>query len=501
MIPIQMRSIDGTKLKEYLTCPRLPYLAFHGPREVPEPTERMRLLFESGYRIEEAILKDLGAEEVEFPERDYEAGFAATKAMMAGRTTIISNGVLLGDGTIGRPDLLVWNKADERYEVADIKSSSIVHASARLQVTFYSRMLEDLQDAPRTGYVITRDGSKHAFLVADLSASLDHLLHRIDSFRRDPKNDPGPHRQLACDDCRFAEVCDEELAARDDLRLLPSLTRAQADAFCRAGTRSVTALSTAEVRPLSRETGLPEEAVRRLRREAESVRLGRPVIHGQPGVDLAKAAVAIAVVLETRLPDPAVAVAGRVLAPGGATRVRHLSAGSAASPEAAMAEWKEFLARLSKSRGPILVYGRDFSKLLDLARRRWPGVAFGVTGLQARLLDLRDEVRRTAALPGSDHNAFAALVSAGLATPDSALHDEVARYLEGAKGGRRDAIDAVLHAELDAIASLREFALSQGSKHASARSSSARRSSSRAGSPSKVVNDPSSRASAEAPGG
>lgn len=463
-----MRAIDGTKLKEYLTCPRLPFLAFHGPREVPEPTARMRILFESGHRIEAEILKALGAREVEFPERDYEAGFAATKEQMAARVPILSGGVLLGEGTIGRPDLLLWNEQDERYEVADIKSSAIVHASARVQVTFYSRMLEDLQAAPQTGYVITRDGTRHPFAVSDLAASLDHLVERIDRFRSDPTADPGPHRQLACDDCRFAEVCTVELNARDDVRLLPSITRAQADALWAADTKTVAGLAAAEVRPLCRATGLPEEAVSRLRREAQSVRLGHPVIHGRPGKDVAKAAVAIAVVYDARLPDPAIAVAGRVLGPGGATRVRHLLpdppglADSPGSTERAVSEWTEFLQRLSKSRGPILVYGRDFSRLLDVARRRWSGIAFGVTSLQARLLDLRDEVRRTAALPGPDHNAFAALRSAGISSHDDVgLSDEVARYVEGAEGGSRASVDTWLHAELDAIVALRAFVLAE----------------------------------------
>src|SRR5262245_17342654 len=102
-----MRSIDGTRIKESLTCERLPWLDFHGPRDrqLP-PTERMRILFQSGHRVEARILGGMDVSAVRFAPGDFDAGFAATLDLMAARAPLIGNGVLKLGEFLGRPDLL-----------------------------------------------------------------------------------------------------------------------------------------------------------------------------------------------------------------------------------------------------------------------------------------------------------------------------------------------------------------------------------------------------------
>ncbi|MFG0315671.1 MAG: TM0106 family RecB-like putative nuclease [Planctomycetota bacterium JB042] len=455
-----MRYVDGTKIKESLTCARLPYLAFHTPREdeLP-PTERMEVLFEAGRRLEDRLLEGIGPEEVVFPRGDWDAGFEATLDAIDRKVPVIANGVLKLGEFLGRPDLLVFREEEGRYEVADVKSAQVVHASARLQVAFYSRLLGQVRPTPRRGWVIVRDGTRVGFEVADLMASVERLLDRLQRYRRGPAHDPGPHHDDVCLDCRYREVCFAELEDRDDPSFVPGITRAQVAALRAAGIETLERLADPpDLRRVVKESGLATDTIRRLARGARAMKDGAPVRFGAVRREVETAKLAVVALLEERQTDATIAVAGQVLGRDDAFRVRYLRAPEAERPDE---EFRTFVFNLAKTEGPVLTYGPAVARLLDRLVLTAPKAIETVHRLRDRLVDVKAELRRSVALPGPDRLPHLAARAAGVAAYDDAVDLELLRYLEGF-GGTKDAIERRLARDVDALVRLRAFALEGG---------------------------------------
>ncbi len=448
-----MRPVDGTRVKEYLTCARIPYLSFHRPKEVElPPTPRMEVLFRTGRRVEARILEDIAPVDVEFERGDFQTGFEATCALMDEGASAIANGVLITPERLGRPDLLLRN-SDGVYEVADVKSSQKVHASARLQVAFYSRMLGELGAAPRRGYVIVRDGTRIPFELGELDATLDHLLARIDDSRRG--EDPGPHRTEACLDCRYRDLCAADLEVEDDVAGLPGLTRAQAGALRAAGVSSIGALADLErPGPTARASGLPSDLVRRVSRRARAARDGAPLRVVAPRDEVAAAQIALVALINERLDPAEIAVAGLVLDDREKFLVRFLRRPEAIDP---LAEFRAFVVNLDRSRGPILTFGPALSRVLERIVDRLPWLGSAVERVRRRAIDLRAELRRSVALPGFDRTLALAARAAGIAPVEADPSDvDALRYLEGEPGADIESVHRRLRHELDTIARLRD---------------------------------------------
>ena len=460
-----MASIDGTKLKEYLTCPRIPFLAFHlGKEQEQPPTPMLEVLFRSGYRVEARLLEEYAPEEADFSPGDFEAGFQATLDLIDRKVPAISNGVLKLGEFLGRPDLLLLNEQAGWYEVADIKSTHKVHASALLQVGFYSRLLGQVRPAPKQGLLILRDGRQVRFDLEDHAASVEYLLRTLQRFRDQRSADPEAHRVEACLDCRYRLVCDDELESRRDLSLTPGLTRAQARALRAAGLDNLDDLAALE-RPeaLFQASGLAGDLLRRLSRRARAVVEGRLLRFDRNGEQAAQAGFGLAALFSERQGDPAVAVAGQVFGDLEKFRVRFLRRPEAADPET---EFRELLINLRGSKGPILVYGESVIRCLDHLAARQPAQAGGLEKVRERLVDLRSGLRRSIALPGLDRTAAQAASAAGLAPEragaDEDLELEVLRYLEEETEAHQDSIERLLRRDLMLIAQLRELLLAKG---------------------------------------
>lgn len=456
-----MRSIDGTRLKEYLTCPRLPYLAFHLDDSVTlPPTETMEILFRTGHRVEGRILEQIEPEEVVFPRGDFDAGFRATLDLMDQRAPAIANGVLKLGEFLGRPDLLLLNEEDGRYEVADVKSTCVLHASAVMQVTFYSRLLGQIRAMPRSGYVILRHGERRAFPVADYLASVEHLIRVMQRFRGSREADPGPHRQEACLDCRYHDVCAADLESSGDPGQLAAISRAEAAALRREGWDTVESLAGQEDRKaLALASGLGRERLDRVVHWAQAVQAGRPRSIRAPTARLAEARFGLTALCSNRLEEPNVAVAGQVFGQADKFRVRFLRRPESDQPAA---ELGALLTNLSRSRGPILVFGTDVEACLAECVEKLPALQPALKNVTERLLDLRAELRRSRSLAGFDRTPVLAARALGLADPGDADDLAMLRYLEGEPEGDPAAIDRQLRRDLELMHLIRDHLLDRG---------------------------------------
>lgn len=453
-----MRSIDGTRIKESLTCERLPWLDFHGPRDrVEQPTERMRILFQAGQRLEASILAGMDVESVRFDAGQFDAGFSATLDAMARRVPAIANGVLKLGEFLGRPDLLLLSESGV-YEVADIKSTQKVHAAAQMQIAFYSRMLGQIAKPPRHGHVILRNGERFVFALDDVAASLERLLARLQTLRNRVDSDPGAHRIEACLDCRWQTVCMNDLEVADDPSLAPDVTREQKGALASAGITTLRAAAAiVDTRAVADAAGLAHDLVTRFVRRARAVTEGRPQFHAPPRPELARADLALAALVDERAKDAVVAVAGIVASKPDRFRVRWLRQREHAHPEQ---EFAELVRNLARTQGPLLIYGPSVRRALEEGLDLDPSLADAVESVLARTLDVRGELRRACALPGFDRRPGDAVRSAGLTFADDDAIDLAAlRYLEDDTATDVDSVARMLRRDLDALLAVRTFVL------------------------------------------
>lgn len=451
-----MRPIDGTRIKESLSCERLPWLDFHGPRDrVLQPTERMRILFQSGQRVEARLLAGMELESIRCEPGQFDAGFAATIDAMARRVPVIANGVLKLGEFLGRPDLLLLSDTGT-YEVADIKSTQKVHAAAQMQIAFYSRMLGQIARPPRHGHVILRDGTRYTFALDEVAASLERLLARLQTLRNRVDSDPGPHRFEGCADCRWNAVCMDDLEATDDLSLAPDVTREQKGALVSAGIttlRAVAAIS--DTRAVADASGLAHDLVTRFVRRARAMTEGKPQFHGAVRPELARADLALAALVDERAKDTVVAVAGIVASKPERFRVRWLRAREHAQPQQ---EFAELVKNLARTQGPLMIYGPTVRRALEEGLDLDPSLADAVESLLERTLDVRGELRRSCALPGFDRRPADAARAAGLPVLDDDTIDLAAlRHLEDDTSTDLDAVARLLRRDLDAMLALRGF--------------------------------------------
>lgn len=441
--------IDGTRVKEWLLCPRLPFLAEHeSPDRQLATTPRSEILFAAGRAVEARLLADFAPTIVEYPKGDFVAGFAATRRLLDANTRAIAGAVLVDGQCLGRPDLLLLSSDGERYEVADVKAARRARASARLQVALYGRILAKVAKVAPVGHIVLHDGSRESFALAELDASLDHVIARIAA-----DVDPGAHRIEACGDCRFRDSCLPALEAQDDVALIPSLTRAQAAALRAAGCGRLDAIVAAEATVVAERTGLPVDLTRRLHNLSRAVTAREPIRLSATRPEIASARMALAALSEDH-DGPGIAVAGVVLGDPRKFRSRFLRSPEASDPGA---ELRALVHNLAGTKGPILVYGSVVARILSRHDPQSAREAGEHHALESRLIDLRSELRRAVALPDFDRTPVLAARALGITRFDDAPDLLALRYLCGEPGIGGEVVASLLRRDLSAIAAIRHW--------------------------------------------
>ena len=104
------------------------------------------------------------------------------------------------------------------YEVADAKLARRVKAAALLQMSAYSEQVERLQGrAPTSMHVLTGDGERHAFRVAEYSAYFRTLKAEYEARVLGPPTQSYPDKVEHCGICRWSERCDDQRRTDDHL--------------------------------------------------------------------------------------------------------------------------------------------------------------------------------------------------------------------------------------------------------------------------------------------
>ncbi len=390
-----MRRITGTHVYSYVKCPRLAALDLHlsrSERRPPHPWEEFAA--QRGRDFEAEHVKGLGAATPRYQERDFDAGAAATRELLAQGTPWIHQGVLLDDDCLGLPDLLRRLPGESalgahHYEVLDVKTSGRSRADQILQVAFYSELITKVQGRrPTSGALVLKDGREERFELADYAAALREVMAELRRLRG-AMDAARPFLQPGCSSCYHDARCMAELERAGDLSLVQGMSHGARAILEGLGCRTVHDLATFHAEGARARGNLDATLVRRLRRGAQAHLVGAPVIEQRPRAErFANAAIVHA------LTDP---FAGRVLAFGVLHPAVEGGAFSCELPRIAADEWPA-LHRLTSAlppRTPLLHFGEHLPRWYEesaFAREADPA-------LEARFVDVQKRLRAAAVYP------------------------------------------------------------------------------------------------------
>lgn len=403
-----MRRLTGTHVYSYVKCPRLAALDLHLPRSerrAPHPWEEFAA--RRGREFEATYVAGLAAVAPVYAERDFEAGAAATLALLRAGAPCIHQAVLACDDRLGLPDLLrkvpgASALGDHHYEVIDVKTSGRSRSDQILQVVFYADLLAAVQGRlPSHGALVLKDGREERFVIADFLAAEREVLAELRRLRAEP-DAAQPFLQPACASCYHDQRCLPELERRGDLSLVAGMSHGAQAILAQLGCRTVQDLAVFHPEGARARGNLDATLLRRLRRAAQARLLGAPIVEQRPRAPLDPAAIV------HLLGDP---FADRVLAFG----MLHPAVENGTFTWAAAAsvddEWATFRALLADlpPRTSLLHVGEALPRWHErhaFAREADPA-------LEARFVDLGKRLRTAAVYPAPVFG-LAELVRTGL---------------------------------------------------------------------------------------
>ncbi len=391
-----MRRITATHVYSYVKCPRLAALDLHLSRqERRPPTEWEEFAAQRGRDFEDEYVAALGVAAPVYPERDFEAGAAATLQMLQDGDTMVHQGVLMSEDRLGLPDLLrklpgSSALGEHHYEVVDVKTSGRSRGDQILQVVFYAQLLGELQErVPEFGALVLKDGSEERFRIRDYDAACREVVETLRQLR-DDMDAAQPFFQWGCSSCYHDHRCLPELERRSDLSLVQGMSRGAHAILNDLGCRTVEDLAKLQPDGARQRGNLDPAMLRQLRKAAQARLVGEPVIASRPrGKPLDKGAIV------HLLADP---FADRVLAFG---LLRPATTAGELRFERAMSQDDEWFAfqRLVEGlppRAPILHFGSALPRWYETHAFEREATA----DLEARFVDLRAQLVHAAVWPG-----------------------------------------------------------------------------------------------------
>ncbi|MDH2353342.1 TM0106 family RecB-like putative nuclease [Bradyrhizobium sp. SSUT112] len=177
---------------------------------------------------------------------------AATSAAMARGDAIIVQGALQAGRWNGRADILTRVETPSRfgswsYEVIDTKLARQTKGSTILQISLYSDLLSEIQQAEPTSALVVTPGTNfmpETYRVADYAAYYRHVRRSLEEAVSGPLSgsvypEPIDH----CEICRWRRHCDERRRADDHMSLVAGISKSQMGELERNGVETMAALA------------------------------------------------------------------------------------------------------------------------------------------------------------------------------------------------------------------------------------------------------------------
>lgn len=390
-----MRRITGTHVYSYVKCQHLASLDLYLSRKDRRPaTAWEEFAAKRGRDFEDDYVAELPVVQPEYPERDFEAGAAATLKLLKEGAELMHQAVLSSEDRLGLPDLLrkldgASELGDHHYEVLDVKTSGKSRGDQILQVVFYTQLLAEVQGRmPEHGALILKDGREERFLIADYSAACDEVVAELRRLRDEPDSSR-PFLQMGCSGCYHDERCLPEMKSRGDLSLVQGMSHGARSILEAAGCHTVHALADFHPENARARGNLDAVLLRRLRRAAEAYLAGAPVVEARPRAENLDRSAIIHMVTD--------AFADRVLGFGMLHPATEDGKFTFVLPKSMAAEWPAFreLTAGFPPRSALLHFGAGLRKWHEehaFSREADPSV-------EARFVDLQKRLKAAATYP------------------------------------------------------------------------------------------------------
>lgn len=177
---------------------------------------------------------------------------AATSAAMARGDAIIVQGALRAGRWNGRADILRRVETPSRfgawsYEVIDTKLARQTKGSTILQISLYSDLLSEIQQAEPTSALVVTPGTNftpETYRIADYAAYYRHVRRSLEeavsgTLSGSVYPEPIDH----CEICRWRRHCDERRRADDHMSLVAGISKSQMGELERNGVETMAALA------------------------------------------------------------------------------------------------------------------------------------------------------------------------------------------------------------------------------------------------------------------
>ncbi|MEI6511066.1 MAG: TM0106 family RecB-like putative nuclease [Candidatus Uhrbacteria bacterium] len=247
---MSLQIVTPSLFYQYATCPHWIWYDHFGDQSRKEkPAALAEKLLEQGVMHEEEYVKGLiGDGFIEVSTKDQAKAFAKTVELMRQGVATIYQGSIEAtvDGVFwrGRPDLLEKRKGKSKlglhfYVPVDIKSSHSIHKEQQLQLTFYAKILEEIQGVrPRETAIINVDHERIAF-----APGSEHLVKakKITKEIVEVLNGKKPPLRLAskCKHSPWFKECIRSAEEANDIALIYDLDARAHPALRKAGIETV----------------------------------------------------------------------------------------------------------------------------------------------------------------------------------------------------------------------------------------------------------------------
>ena len=237
------RPTIGHHFGSLLQCTQKAWLDYHGDRKLrAKPPGFLGKLQQEGIEHERRICETLYPDAIVISEGDSPETCAerTIDAMKSGAPAILQPYFLRSDGR-GIADVIEHVRPSEAsetghvYRIGEFKRATSLSTAHVLQVAWYDELLRGIQrDGCDDAFFILGDMRRKQVLLSDIRDSFENCKHQLWQLR-DATEPPEPHLCRWCISCQWRDVCVPQLMDRNDVSLLPGVTRRLAKNLSSAG--------------------------------------------------------------------------------------------------------------------------------------------------------------------------------------------------------------------------------------------------------------------------
>lgn len=404
-----MRSLTATDFYKFITCPHWPWFELYATEEEQKlkraltSGEERRL--DDGLSHERDMMADLtkGQRVTEMATSgDPTALFQATlQAMHEGAETIYQATLIDGDWH-GRPDLLMRVEGASKlgnwhYVPVDIKIAHELKLSHRLQLVFYSFLLERVQGVfPEKAAIVNRDKEWHWFDPKESVQDFEEVLAKLEEIRAGERP-PMVLRKACMDTSPWGAACKAQAQAANDIALLYNVDVKKLAALRDLGIHTVEDAARLDVDSLAGAApGLTAHGLEVMKYQAQS--LMSETVFVKEGSSFPESSYEIYFDIESDQPNDADYLFGFLICDGKKKRVYKPFVAEKPEDEGKM--WKEFLGWLETLPEEYVVYHYapyEITRVKLLTNRH--GGSGALTKFSDRMIDLKPMITKRVTFP------------------------------------------------------------------------------------------------------